>query len=246
MIQAPLNRRERRAQEREIRRRGGILVSPPSTQKVERPKIAFCVPFEEICFAKWVTKGLLPLTTWMSTTDVLHSTEGAFIDSARNELALRALESEAEYLFWLDSDNIPPAFDDTTVVDRLLAHQKDIVGGWYRVKKKRHPCVYDFVSTDTDKGWRNYMPRADAPEDPDAPACTCGRHHAQEVERVDGLGFGCMLIHRRVFEALGDGRWFTTAFGTEDLEFEYQARQKGFETHVDWGIHAQHLGVFAV
>ncbi len=235
---ATLNRHERRQQDK-LMRRG--LVQSPAVQPNIRPAVAICIPFEESVYATWVTNGFTNVLNDMQPQDELHTNEGAFIDVARDHLSRGAMKTDAEYIFWVDSDTTPPK----GALDRLLSHKKDIVGGWYRVKHGKHPCVYDFARFNEEKGWREYKPRPECPSDESAPKCHCGKQHSQQVEAVDGLGFGCMLIHRRVFEAINE-RWFTTQYGTEDLHFEWLAKQAGFLTHVDWGLHAAHVGVFSV
>lgn len=247
-----LNRKERRQQERLARH--GLATSParqaaPTAQPVsraERPALALCLPFEDTVYGKWVTKSLIPMLGDLSARDVVTTVEGSFIDTARRVLAEQSLTSDAEYLFFVDTDNVPPK--GLASAERLLSHGKDIIGGWYRVKKEPyHPCVYEFADYDAAKDWYNYRPRLTAPTDENAPVCQvsgCKQRHAQHIEKVDGLGFGCMLIHRRVFEAISE-QWFSSKHGTEDLHFERLAKEHGFETWVDWGVHAAHLGVFA-
>lgn len=214
----------------------------PAESPAVRPSIAICLPFEESVYAKWVTKALIPLMGDLTHNDFVVTVEGSFIDTARRVLVEQALGSDAEYLFWVDTDTIPPS---GAVIERLLSHSKDIVGGWYGVKKApHHPCVYDYAGYDAEKDWHNYRPVIEAPSDENAPKCHCGKQHAQYIEKRDGLGFGCMMIHRRVFETIKEP-WFSNRHGTEDLHLERLAKQCGFETFVDWGVHASHLGIFA-
>lgn len=230
--------------DRMLKAMGQKKVPSPDKPQAQRPSVALCIPYEELVYAKWVIEAFTPIVTQaLHTQDYIVNVEGAFIDTARRTLAEQALETDAQYLFWMDTDNVPPKHMD--VIGRLLAHNKDIVGGWYNTKKQRHPCAYDLAGFNAEKDWREYRPRAEAPTDPNAPQCKCGKQHADTLEKVDGLGFGCMLIHRRVFEAFEGKKWFSTQYGTEDLYFEYEAKQLGFETYVDWGIHAAHLGIFA-
>ena len=245
-----LNRKERRLQER-LARRGmvparHVAAGAQAETRTERPGIAVCLPFEDTVYGKWVTKALIPMLGDLGARDVVTTVEGSFIDTARRVLVEQSLSSEAEYLFFCDTDNVPP--NGLACIERLMAHGKDIIGGWYRVKRAPyHPCVYDYAGYDAARDWHNYKPRETAPSDETAPLCEvsgCNKHHAQHIEKVDGLGFGCMLIHRRVFESISE-QWFSTKQGTEDLHFERLAKEHGFETWVDWGVHSAHLGVFA-
>lgn len=238
-----LSRKQRRAMERQ----GREWVSTPAPATLpalkERPSIAICMPFEEQVYAKFVTEALIPVISGMSSKDYICTVSGSFIDTARRVLVEQALSTDAEYLWFIDTDNIP--FGGMDVAERLLSHGKDIVGAWYRTKQSPHnPCVYDYDSYDAVKDWHNYRPRLNAPEDPDAPKCHCGKHHAQYIEKVDGLGFGSILINRRVFETITE-QWFSTKQGTEDLHALRLAKKYGYDCYVDWGTHAAHLGVAA-
>ena len=65
------------------------------------------------------------------------------------------------------------------------------------------------------------------------------------VLKVGGCGAGCLLIHRRVLQAIG-GDWFSEitrdgrVFG-EDLSFCVRAAGAGFGVHADTGARAGHV-----
>ncbi len=224
-----------------LNRRPSGLVVPAAPKR--RPVVAWCIPLEEVVYATWFSHFLAMNA---GPADYQITTEGSFIDAARNKLIKEFLKTSAEYLYFVDSDTCPP-FD---AVDRLLAHGRAIVGGWYRTKKPpHHACVYDYAQFDAQLKMHFYQPRAQAPEDDAAPVCGlagCGKRHARTVERVDGLGFGSMLIRRDVLEQVQPEpeRWCSVEEGgTEDLYFEREARARGFETHVDWSVHCRHIGL---
>ena len=232
-----------------MERQGLAQHAAPAYNPFKRPGVCLCLPYEDIVYSKCVVPMLM-LALRLLPQDFITTQEGAFIDTARNELTKQALETTAEYFFWIDSDNVPPE----GALERLLSHKKDMVGGWYKVKKpgkKKHPCVYDYVGQDEKTRFHNYLPRLTVPEndDPDGPVCGCGEKHAQQLEKVDAMGFGCMLIHRRVFETIAKDnvRWFSTdEGGTEDMFFHRLTAKYGFDLFVDWGVHAAHYGVFGV
>lgn len=228
----------------------GLLARPapalPFARK--RPSITLCIPFEEVTFSKW-TIPMFRFMLSLENGDNFVYQEGAFIDTARNKLAEAALETKSEYFYMVDTDNPPP----DGALERLISHRKDIVGGWYKVKKGNHPAVYMYAGQDAETGFHNYMPIPHAPSDdnplPGAPACICGKHHANLLQEVDAIGFGCMLIHRSVFEKIAkhEKRWFSTdEGGTEDMYFCRLAQKYGFAINVDWKVHAGHVGVFLV
>lgn len=218
-----------------------FFVKPPATRR--RPLVAWCIPLEESVYATWFSHFLMMES---APGDYQITTEGSFIDAARNKLTSQFLQTKAEYLYFVDSDTCPP-FD---ALGRLLAHDRAIVGGWYRTKKPpHHPCVYDYNQFDPVRKMHFYNPRETAPEDESAPVCNltgCGKRHARKLERVDALGFGSMLIRRDVIEKVQPEpeRWFSVEEGgTEDLYFEREAHKCGFETYVDWSVHCRHIGL---
>lgn len=256
-----------------------VVGRPPGSpqRSPQRPKVAWCIPLEDTVYAAWFTHYLKMES---APGDRIITTMGAFIDTARNNLVELFLQSDCEYLFFLDSDTCPP-FD---AVDRLLqtavvsgqpsavsgqqpgarawSPEKPIVAGWYNVKKApHHPCVFDYVGWNEARQWHDYHPRESAPEDPAAPACSigCGRHHSEMVERVDAIGFGCVLIRRDVFTDPsgafgkltgthpGSPRWFTTEEGgTEDMSFCRRCAKAGVPVVVDWSVHCAHIGVVRI
>jgi len=226
-------------------RSGGFLVPQ------RRPVVAWCIPLEESIYATWFMNFL---QMEVNAGDFQIPTEGAFIDAARNKLVERFLETAADYLFFFDSDTCPPP----DAVDRLLAHRKEIVGGWYRTKKKdgqaQRITVYDYQKYDEAQAMHFYQSVQYAPDDPRAPECAmgCGHRHAQKVERHDAIATGCMLIQRSVFERLVSekvvkpGRWFSVEEGgTEDMYFCRQVAKlrDSVPVHVDWSLHCAHIGL---
>lgn len=234
----------------DLRRLIAAREAPPQTPK--RPKVAWCIPLEETVYSAWFTHYL---TMASAPGDRIITTMGAFIDTARNNLVEMFLQSDCEYLFFLDSDTCPPP----DAVERLIARSEGrrakgqdtpIVAGWYNVKKApHHPCVFDYVGWNEAKQWHDYHPREAAPEDDAAPPCAigCGKQHAQTVERVDAVGFGCILLRRDMFADRITGKWFTTEEGgTEDMSFCRRAAKAGAPVFVDWSLHCAHIGLVKI
>lgn len=210
----------------------------PFVQKA-RPRVAWALPLEESVYAQWFS-NFLKLET--GPEDYQITTEGAFIDAARNKLVQEFLTTDAEYLFFVDSDTCPPP----DALARLLAHHKPVVGGWYRTKKPPHRAtVYRYV--DFHDG-AHYYDSLEPPEDEQAEPCAmgCGRKHARKLEPVDALGFGCILIRRDVFDKtqFAPGRWFSVhEGGTEDMFFARALAKVNIPLCVDWGLHCRHIGL---
>jgi hypothetical protein len=100
-------------------------------------------------------------------------------DHNRNLIVEEFLKSDAEWLFWIDSDTTIPM----GAVERMLAHGRTLVSGLYYGKHDPHPPIAYHIYNG-----------AYAPLD---------QHRAWEVGEiieVDSSGMGCALTHRSVFE----------------------------------------------
>lgn len=141
-----------------------------------------------------------------------------------NRIVKDILEKYTDYDYWLtfDDDN-PPTKNPLDLVER----DKDIIGFptpvWANMKKGDQPYYYNAldkkIGTD---GW--------------TPASGKG------LTKVDVVGSGCMLIHRRVLESM-DKPIFMREYDNDglvtrghDYLFCENARNKGFEvwTHFDY------------
>lgn len=128
-----------------------------------------------------------------------YGTDG--LPGARNRVVQAFLAGDAEWLFWIDCDmGFAPDTaamlvaaadpDERPIVGALCFAQKEVrpdgMGGW--VTQPR-PTIYDFVQT-TD-GRRGFVGRRDYPRD--------------ALLRCNATGSACLVVHRRVFEAIGGG-----------------------------------------
>lgn len=159
---------------------------------------------------------------------------GTYIHRARQRLVEAALEQDADYILWLDSDmRFPP---DTLV--RLLNRDKDLVGANY--SKRGFPP--EFVAV---KSIQNDEQCVTGPD-------------SEGVESVEALGFGVVLMRVSALLDLHnprgpEGPWFFfkwdeekgSAFG-EDVYFCELFRQAGHEIFVDHDLSklCGHIGDF--
>lgn len=183
----------------------------------------------------------------------LSYSRGMPYDCARNACVDDALKRNAKWLFFLDSDVIVKP----DVVDRLIAHNLPIVSGLYY---RRHKPV-------TAAAWLRAPPVQKCP--------SCG----SEVEKkgkynpiisyergrlieVDVIGFGCVLIHRKVLERvhhppddpmfiwtagregqLKETIWRKGEQGTsEDFYACERIKKAGFHVFVDPNVWTPHYG----
>jgi hypothetical protein len=199
--------------------------------------IAIGVPMDELMFSKFFsTFATLSIMPW----DAVFTTSSTLVEEARNIIHNIFLEkSKVPYLLMLDSDCLPPP----DLIERLLADDKPVVGGWYRKKEKfavkdldgnikiyQRPVVYDFSRHDEEKDHYYYSQRLEP---------------GTGLEKVDAMGAGCWLIKREVIEAVGPSPFSLSGSG-EDMCFCRAVYKAGYEVWVDWDIPVAHAGVFWV
>jgi len=147
--------------------------------------------------------------------------------SNRNDIVKSVLAGDFTHLFFMDSDM---QFPEATL-SRLLAHDKDVVGGFYSIKIEPYHSTVFIEDHENGVPWRTYNP---------APGET--------LRQVAGIGTGCLLIKRKVLEAM-KWPWFyyrpveeEQKFTTEDVAFCEDARKLGFEVWCDFTIRCGHVG----
>ena len=59
------------------------------------------------------------------------------LTNAQNLMRKKFLEGDYTHLFILEQDLIPPK----DIIEQLLKHDKDVVGGWYYISEVPRPCV---------------------------------------------------------------------------------------------------------
>lgn len=152
-------------------------------------------------------------------------------DHARNTACQHCLAGGFDWMFFLDSDVIPPR--DTVL--RLIAHNKPIISGMYCRRSPPHGVP---VMIRHGQWVTNFRPG--------------------EIVEVDLVGAGCLLIHRTVLESLPHSRpgkpwfdWRVDLMGidpegcalSEDFVFCKNVREKlGIPILVDTSIRCRHVG----
>jgi len=151
---------------------------------------------------------------------------GIPLDIARNELASEVFKHDAEWLFFLDSDIIPPR----DAIIKLMSHNLDIVGGlYYKRMPPVHPAMWRLAPKPRPEG--KYIPIM----------------HFQKGQLIecDVIGMGCTLIHRRVLERLEQPyfkwtQWWKRDGVSEDFYFCEKAKEAGFRIYCDTSIICRH------
>lgn len=134
---------------------------------------------------------------------------GIYVANLRNSAASMALQMRASHLLFIDSDMRFPA--DT--LERLLAHDKDIVAANYAMRTMPELCV--------------------AHKDGQS-VSSAGK---RGLERVDHVGCGVMLIRTAIFAELPQP-WFSTPWWNdthkgEDVCFCEHADDHGIDVWID-------------
>jgi len=176
------------------------------------------------------TSSLVELikTTTMAGIDVhVLYNQSTILLTQREKLAQQALEINADYALWLDSDMIFPS----TTAMRLMGHNKDVVCCNYM--KRSAPL--QTVAYPERGDWDNWLPL----------------EYDQDLQEVEGIGMGCMMMKTEVLKNITppyfsfeykDNEWHG-----EDFYFEKKLRDAGHKILVDMNISRQirHVGQWA-
>lgn len=168
------------------------------------------------------TETVISLLQLQATTDLqlrFFLNQSLYIDYNRNQLVDVALQNGSSHLMFIDSDiSFPP-----DGVARLLAHDKDIVGGYYNTRRGNNPI------------------RVKGPEGLIAPDPM-----PTSMFQCIVLPTGFMLIKLECLKRLSRPYFavITHEKGTigEDVFFCRQAAEAGIEVWVDPTIHLGHIG----
>jgi GT2 family glycosyltransferase len=145
------------------------------------------------------------------------------VDQSRNKIVELALQHGLDWLLFLDDDHTFPH----DLWYRLMSHQKDVVGALcFRRIEPFGPCIFRW-QTDPATGNLMVYDRPDLIK--------------KGLQRVDGIGFGAVLIKMEVFKRLGPAPWFKFSEVGEDLHFCDLCAQNGIEVWCDTDLIAPHI-----
>lgn len=165
------------------------------------------------------------------------------IDDARNGLVESFLATNTEWIFWMDSDM---TFPKETLVELFkVAEEKNtkmVTGIYYQRKNQNFPVLWsrgDATESNGVSGLENKRSKVNkyvgsfAFPHPDK----------KEPFKVHAAGFGCVLVHRSIFEVL-DRPWFKFIPGvcSEDFYFFVNAQEAGFELWATPTLDLGHIG----
>jgi hypothetical protein len=170
------------------------------------------------------------------------------LPEARNVGAKALLESDCDWLFWIDTDmGFPP-----DIVDRLIdvadPETRPIIGALCFLQKEEatdgmggyttspRATIFDWRKVDAETGAFGFTPRTMYP--------------VNAVTPVGATGSAAILIHRSVFEKINDEYgpcWYdrqinpdTGKLMSEDISFCVRARAVGYPIFVHTGVRTTH------
>ena len=160
---------------------------------------------------------------------------GSLVYTSRNGLAAQAIEIDADYVMWFDSDMV---FDQDTL-NRLLGFlertgESIVTGVYYNRVPPYRPVIFEQLELELDendvvKGCPNRRWSTPLPEEP---------------FEVSGCGFGCVLMRTEVLKNIDcEESWFAPIGNIgEDLSFCLRAREVGYKIWCDPSVKLGHVG----
>lgn len=152
---------------------------------------------------------------------------GSLIYHSRDALARKAIECDADYILWLDSDMV---FAPDTLAKLLEDRESgDIISGLYfRRVHPFSPVLFDKLDIENGKcDWSGF------------------EKIPNEIFEIGGCGFGCVLMRTDIiFEIASRFHELFSPIGSvgEDLSFCWRARQCGYKIVCDPRITLGHVG----
>lgn len=161
---------------------------------------------------------------------------GMPVDSNRNSIAKKFLETDNEWLLTIDSDNEPPY----KVLEKLLSHGKKVVGAvcWSSMGGEKggrwegFGIPYPVVMSKNPKGGWNV----------DRKVVASGKR----LVECDAGSTACLLLHREILEAI-EPPWFRLQYDEnglcnagEDFTFFDKVKAKGYRVYVDLALQCGH------
>lgn len=151
---------------------------------------------------------------------------GSLVYDSRNQLAERAINSNADYVFWLDSDmTFMPDTLHMMLMTLINNHLPMLTGMYYRRRPPFTPTLFKEVTISPVGVRCDHFAEDEIPEN--------------ELFEVAGCGFGCVLMRKDVLwnvmiQQNQDGLLFSPIKGVgEDLSFCWRARKSGYKIMCD-------------
>ncbi len=189
--------------------------------------IAICIPARDTVHTAF-TRSLCNLTNRLVKKSInfdVHFVMSSVICDARTQLVEIALQKNHTHILWLDTDmHFPP-----NVLEKLLAHSKDIVACNYSTRYTPHRPVAFLDKNNIDKRLTE----------------------GTGLHKVWAVGMGCMLVDIEIYKKLPPP-WFDHIYNKieknysgEDVSFCDYVNNNGYEIYVDSDISSKvaHIGI---
>ena len=154
---------------------------------------------------------------------------GSLIYTSRNSLAMMAIQMDADFVFWLDSDMVFKSDTLIRMMDTLKKNDLDILTGLYfRRVPPYSPVLFDKLEQNGEI--TEFSEFKTVPEG---------------LFEVGGCGFGCVLMKTDVFFDVQSkfGNMFAPRGNNgEDVAFCIRARECGYKIYCDPSIVCGHVG----
>lgn len=207
---------------------------------------SIAIPIAQVVEPK-VLQSMMAMVNYSANHDIkiqdIGITERCLIDDARNTLTETFLASSTEWLFWMDSDMTFPA--DTLVKLFKVAEEKNakmVTGVYYQRRGGNLPCLWSRGQV-TETGAETGTGSVKGKENKYMGSFMIINPEKKEPFKVHSAGFGCVLVHRSVFEMM-DRPWFQFIKGvcSEDFYFFVNAHELGVDLWADPTIDLGHIG----
>lgn len=166
---------------------------------------------------------------------VLSMKSGSLIYTSRNSLATIAIQSEADYVFWLDSDMVFKPDTLVRMMDTLKEKDLDILTGLYfRRVPPYSPVLFEKLEIKCETETADYSEYQTIPD---------------SLFEVAACGFGCVLMKTEVFFDVQSkfGNMFAPIGNNgEDVAFCWRARECGYKIYCDPSVICGHVGYSVV
>lgn len=181
-------------------------------------KIAIGIPTNRLIKPRTAHSLLRLIAHSKNNYEILVSTRGYNTSENRNWIATKAVNSGCSHLLFIDDDMIFP--EDT--LERLLAHDKDIVGAVYNTKYEVQMPVVEYLDD----------------------------QRPTELFKCGAIGTGCLLIKTEVFRKVPQ-IWFNYVWNpngsvkmSHDWLFCHKAREYGYDIWADPTLEVKHIGEY--
>lgn len=173
------------------------------------------------------------------------------LDLAREQTVEDALQTDPEWIFFVDSDVLPPV----DAFQRLRRHDEPVVSGLYYMDGEQvHPAFW-VLDEENSPSTVDIQDGAVLIAQPDGSSRRVFPG-PNGLVGADAVGMGCLLVHRSVFDDL-DRPWFRWTKGyddhpwdlrssgggpgiSEDFFFCHKLSEAGYEIYVDTNVRCAH------